>query len=256
MDWINPRYLVTEGTNNKIEGFFVGLGVIFNDLKGLILFEKILLDHYEKPENDEISSHAGSYGGVLVQTQKLFAGTINEFFIFLKKSAEVFEDQEFKEVFEKLAKSDQSLWRDIIAVANGEMLDATDFLKTLVKIRSNVAFHYDHSKKILRNAYVSRFFGETHDNKTDHAYFSIGNTIETTRFYFADAAVEESLSLAAGKRPKEDDIANAPMENYRGQVRETIDVMSAAIASLMKKYIQSRRNRPHLPAKIDGGSRL
>ena len=43
LKWINPQLLISEKNHDKIESFFLGLGVIFNDLKGLILFERMLI---------------------------------------------------------------------------------------------------------------------------------------------------------------------------------------------------------------------
>src|SRR3989338_3713523 len=149
---ITPSFLVTE--SNRVEGFFLGLGVVFNDLKGFVLFEKMLQEKYEAPSADEITSHAGNYSGVLVQIQKLAASTINEFFVFLEKNTVVFKTNEFKEISNRLSKSDKVLLDGMVSAANGNLPGAEGLLKTLVKIRSNIAFHYDHSGKILRNAYV------------------------------------------------------------------------------------------------------
>jgi HEPN domain-containing protein len=76
------------------------------------------------------------------------------------------------------------------------------------------------------------------------AYYSIGESVETTRFYFADLAVQEALYIAAGKVPKTSSIGNSLLETYQKNIVDTVLIMSAAISSLLKNYIQSRRNRP------------
>lgn len=245
LEHISPKLLITEKEYNRVESFFLGLGVVFNDLKGIILFEKMLIDYYEKPQDNEITSHAGNYGGVYIQIQKLIASTINEFFAFLRKNSDLLNTNEFKEIFKKLNKEERVLWEGMIAASRNKFSRVTDFMKTIAQIRSNVAFHYDHSGKILRSAYISYFFGKTHDGRNKHAYYSIGDSIENTRFYFSDAAVEESLYIAAGKKLKESHVGNTSLEKYRQQTRETIEVMSAVISSILKKYIKLRRNLPH-----------
>src|SRR3989338_4013317 len=239
---ITPSFLVTE--SNRVEGFFLGLGVVFNDLKGFVLFEKMLQEKYEAPSADEITSHAGNYSGVLVQIQKLAASTINEFFVFLEKNTVVFKTNEFKEISNRLSKSDKVLLDGMVSAANGNLPGAEGLLKTLVKIRSNIAFHYDHSGKILRNAYVSRFFGDAKDAKNKFAYYSLGDSIELTRFYFSDAAVEEAIHIAAGKKPKECSKGDSSLAKYYTEVREALTVVGSLIMSLLKNYIQLRRNRP------------
>jgi hypothetical protein len=160
LKWITPNLLITEGEHNKTESFFLGLAVIFNDLKGLILFEKLLADNYEKPQSEEPTCHAGNYAGTMVQIQKLIASTINEFFIFLKKSDEVFSESEFKQIFGRLSKSDKELWDGMIAAAHDKLPGVAGLLKTIVQIRSNITFHYDHSGKILRKVIAADFLAK------------------------------------------------------------------------------------------------
>lgn len=242
---IDPRKLITESRHDKTEDFFLVLGTVFNDLKGLILFEKILEDTYEKPQNDEVNSHVGNYGGTIVQIQKLIASTINEFFKFLEVSTDVFSESEFKETINRLSKTDRQLWEGMVAASCGELPAIKSLLSSVVKIRNNIAYHYCQSGKTLRNGYVSRFFGNALDDKNKYAYYSIGDSLEKTRFYFADAAVEESLHLAAGKKPGENSIGDLSLEKYKKLVMDTVLVMNTAIASLLKNYIQMRRNSPN-----------
>lgn len=249
LKWIDPNHLISRDKYNRVESFFLGLGVVFNDLKGLILFERMLIETYEKPQSGETTYHAGEYGGVIVYIQKLIASTISEFFMFLKKNNEVFNTSEFREVINRISKSDRDYWCKLVAAAHGRYPTIDNLLKTIVQIRSNVTFHYDHSGKILRNAYVSRFFGNTKDDKNKYAYYSVGNSIAETRFYFSDAAVEEALHIAAGKRPKENSIGDPSLEKFQGQVLDTIDVMSATIAAILKNYIQMKRNNPRQSAR-------
>lgn len=244
LSWIDPDKLITADSYNKTEGFFLSLGVVFNDLKGIILFEKMLMDHYERPKNGEVTSHVGNYSGTMVQIKKLIASTINEFFIFLKKNSDVFSESEFKQIFNRLSKSDRQLWEAMVSASHGRLPNVTNLLNSIVQIRNNIAYHYYQSGKALRNGYISRFFGKIKDDRNKFAYYSIGDSLEATRFYFSDAAVEESLYIAAGKRPEENIIGDVSLEKYHEQVIETIKVMNVAIASLLKNYIQSRRNRP------------
>ena len=82
---------------------------------------------------------------------------------FLKKNTDVFSEIEFKQVLERLSKSDKSLWDGIVVAAHGKLNSVNDFLNTIIQIRSNIAFHYDHSGKIFRRGYISKFFGKNKD---------------------------------------------------------------------------------------------
>lgn len=243
--YIDPKFLITKGAPTRVEGFFLGLGAVFNDLKGLLLFEKLLTENYRVPAEGEISSHAGNYQGMVVQLQKLMASMISEFFVFLNAHSKVFSDVEFKEILNRLSQFDRRFWNGIVAASRGELPNAEDLLKAIVHVRSNTAYHYDNSGKVLPRAFQSLFFGEGEGAYSKQAYYSLGDTINLTRFYFSDAAVEESLHLAAGKKIGQNSLGDNNLARYREQIRQTILAMSATILALMKNYIQSRRNKPH-----------
>ena len=246
INYIDAKWLVTEDKKeDEVENLFLTLGIIFNDLVGLIYFEKLLIETYEKPKIEEVTGHAGTYAGIIIQINKLFAGTVNEFFALLKEKNDLFNAGEFKEILGLLSKKDQRLWHSLIAAAHRDFIDVEDLLKAIVQIRHNLAFHFDNSSKILRKGYISYFFGKTKDKRNERAFYSLGDTIETTRFYFSDAAAEETIKLFAGKMPKENSIEDLSFKKYLSQIRETINVIATIISSLMKHYIQSRRNRPH-----------
>lgn len=239
---INPKLLVSGDKEDKIEDFFITLGLVFNDLKGLSLFEKLLVDNFEKPRRNETTSHAGNYGGVLAQIHRLFASVIHEFFEFLNENKEILINNEFNEILNKLPIEDKNLWKGLFAAAAGDLSKLTDFLKALLRIRNNLGFHYYDSGKNLRRGYKS-FFNRKKNSKNEFAYYSIGETVEATRFFFSDAAADETVQLVAGKEEKEEE--NNSLEQYRSQLTYTINVLNLAIASIFKKYLKLKRNIPH-----------
>ncbi len=243
LDYIDPHFLVDEDKFNKLESFFIVLGVVFNDLKGLIFFEDMVIATYKNPGFEEITAQAGNYAGMMVQINKLFAGIISEFFIFLGEYKNIFNTQEFKDILEKISKTDKNYWSEIVAVIDGKHPGSNSLRTTIFEIRNNAAFHFDHSGKFSRNGYASHFFGKNKDDKSSRAYYSIGEGIRSTRFYFSDAAVEAAIKIAAGMEPK-GDVANDPAFNrYKAQIREVIDVTARVTASLLKQYIKARRIR-------------
>ena len=70
---IEPYRLIEENKNDPIANFFLVLAVVYNDLKGIILFEKLIFDMYEPVlSTDKPSVHASEYGGIFTQTRKIF----------------------------------------------------------------------------------------------------------------------------------------------------------------------------------------
>ncbi len=239
---IYPELLVSKEKDNKIENFFITLGLVFNDLKGFLLFINLLEENYEKPDKDEPTIHTGNYGGVLVQTNRLIVSTIHEFFNFLEKNQDILSEGEFKEILNKLPKEDKNIWNGLFAAARGDLSNVTDFLKSILKIRHNIGFHYYQSGKILRDGYKS-FFNRKERGVNRFAYYSIGDAVKTTRFFFSDAAAEEVMQLVAGK--EEGGEENELSEKYKKQLEDTINVLFPVIVSIFNKYLQYKRNRPH-----------
>jgi len=52
---IEPSRLIREDTNDLLARFFLVLAVIYNDIKGLTLFEKLVVGTYRKVEPKEVS---------------------------------------------------------------------------------------------------------------------------------------------------------------------------------------------------------
>ncbi len=240
LKYISPARLIKKGENDKLADFFLVLGSIFNDLKGFILFEKLVTENYQKPEPKEITAHAGEYGGVLIQIHKMIASTIHEFFRFLNENEDILKSKDFKELLTRLSTHYRERWDEIIAVAFNKIPEASAFTETLVKIRNNVGFHYYQSGKNLRKGFINKFFNKekSSDNKNESAYYTIGENMGSTRFFYCDASVEEFLFITTGND------SLSPKTKYMGQVRAIIDDMNFAIASILKEYIRMRRNSP------------
>ena len=202
---IEPYRLIKE-EDDSVARFFLVLAVVFNDLKGLTLFDKLINNTYRKERLEEVSVQVGELGGISTQINKLFISNIREFFDFLKENKEVLLTTEFKEVLLKTNKDIQNRWKDITDVAFGGLPDSSDFTKYLILIRNNVAFHYNQSGKELKKSFCDYFYKKEKFSRNDLAYYSIGETMEGTRFFYADAAVQEYMGLTKNDKSGSFDI--------------------------------------------------
>lgn len=225
LDYINPIKLINKDDKDDFKSFFLILAMVFNDLKSLIFFQKFIEDNYRKPEFDEISIQTGEWGGIMTYTNKLIISTLNEFLIFLKNSKNVTTNPKFSLLLKNLSKSEINNW---IKMVDPEK-DKTSVIARIARIRSNIAFHYDHSVDELRRGYIRSFFGEG-KNVLQHnkAYFSLGRDMRTTRFFYADAAAEEYMKSLIN-------------ESDMKFVRNTIDAMNLTLQSLLSAYLKSIR---------------
>lgn len=232
---IEPYRLIKKDKNDSVANFFLVLAVVYNDLKGIVLFEKLILDIYEQPLPTDISSHAGEHGGIFTQTRKIFISCLREFFTFLEENKEVLSSTEFKDILNKTNKDIQNRWNNIIDIAfNNESKNTSDFNKYLIQVRNNVTFHYNQSGKELRKAFCNFFYKREKIEHNKLAYYSIGENMETTRFFYADAVVQEYLRSTTNDNVKGFD------PKYKTELSAIINDMNLTILRLLKAYLKSR----------------
>lgn len=233
---IEPYRLIKKERNDPIDNFFLVLAVVYNDFKGIILFEKLVFDTYEPISSlDDISVHMGEYGGMFTQTRKIFISSLWEFFEFLKTNKDILLTTEFKEILNKTNKNIENKWSNIVSIAlNNKSKNTSDFTKYLIQVRNNVSFHYYQSGKELRKAFCSFFYAKEKIEQNKLAYYMIGDNMETTRFFYADASVQEYLRSTTNENAKGFDI------KYKTEISAIINDMNWTILRLLKSYLKNR----------------
>ena len=241
---INPKRLSNEDTMD-LDNFFLVLALIFNDLKGLISLNRAFGKYYEPSTENEVSVHAGNYVGQLLHLHRLLVGCIHEFLNFLEENQNVFNAYEFQLVLKKVPNVPRTRWLEIVNIALGSNTspNATKFAKILLKVRNNSAYHYAKSTKTLRRGFTSFFFEDQQTTASDFAYYSLGDSMGTTRFYYADAALRNYLFSEAKDELSDTHDALSDFNSHVEDVKEMIDSMNMAIHQLMKQYIKSRPHR-------------
>lgn len=234
---LEPYRIIKENDNDELANFFLVLAVIYNDLKGITLFEKLIIDNYEQVlPTDEPSVHVGNFGGIFVQTRKIFISCLREFFEFLKENKKVLSEAEFKDILSKTNKDIEKRWNHLVDIAlNNKSEDNFDFTEYLIKVRNNVASHYYQSGKELRKSFCNYFYRKKKINRNELAYYSAGENMEETRFFYADATVEEYLRSATG------DIDGGFDIKYATEIGAIIGDINWTILKLLRAYL---RNRP------------
>lgn len=222
---ISPRLLIDEKNKKEIQSFFLILGLIFNDLKGLVFFQKLIEDNYRKPREDEVSVHAGEYSGLIAQADKLLIATVGEFFKFIEKNKSVINSLPFLLLIKNLDSNIRNKWNDLIILDQGSTI-----LSKIARVRSNVAFHYDNSMEELRRGFIDSFFSERKDLAQHvRAYYAFGDDMERTRLYYSDAATQDYVNSLIG------------IED-RAKITESIKDMNNTIQSLLKAYMESLKH--------------
>ncbi|MFA7216840.1 MAG: hypothetical protein WC095_02575 [Candidatus Paceibacterota bacterium] len=220
---ISPRHVVDENKKDDLQTFFLILGLIFNDLKGLIFFQKTIEDNYRKPNIDETSVHAGEYNGLIAQADKLLIATVGEFFKFIEKNKFVLNSMPFKLLLKKNNNQDyKNKWNDLVRLDDGSSI-----LSKISRVRSNVAFHYDNSMEELRRGFINSFYLKEKDLvQHKRAFYSLGNDMENTRIYYSDAATQSYINSLIGIDDRE-------------KIMGAIKNMNYTIQWLLKIYLDS-----------------
>lgn len=233
LESIPPSKIIDKSNINDIDNLFLSLGLIFNDLKGIILFNDILKKEYIKPKDNEISAHGGEYAGIQLQILKLSVALVDEFFLELEKNKEIIKSLRFQLIKNGLNKELKNKWNNIMNIVLNPGKDPNNYLSKIARIRNNIAYHYDHSGTQLRNSFIKRFFDKPKDKSNEKAYYSMGGTIETTRYFYCDAVIHEYIN----------EHLKIESFDYIDKTNKITRDMSMLIVNLMKNYYKYKLNK-------------
>ena len=240
---ISPRNLISEPPS-EVDEFFLVLALIYNDLKSIIFSGYIREDIYRATEKEEISVHAGEVYGLILFQAKITASTINEFLLFLAKNKSVLNNPLFQRVILRMRKDQLERWHELQNLAlDGETPNKSSYVYTLARIRNNIGFHYDHSRKELKRGFAEFFGKEEANDRNTRAYYTLDSeygTMECTRFYYADAAAVQYITLRAREVDDEGDSLNE-FNDYARKMEDTTKAMSGTIAALMDAYLSIKK---------------
>ncbi len=233
LDGIAPSKLVNKSKIDDLDRFFLVLSLIYNDLKGLIIFDTTLRETYEWPLGTEPSVHAGEFAGLRLHIERLLIGLVSEFFIFLKKNEAIIGTYPFQMILNKLSKDDVKYWKSFQSAVS-ESSEKDSFFSKLARIRGNIVFHYDHSGDELVSGFIDKFYNQEKTSANKKAFFSSGDNMESTRFFYCDASVESYLMEHLKVKPTE-------RENYQKELQDQIANMNLVIGKLIRKYLENKK---------------
>lgn len=188
---IDPERIVSRDKATPFEKFMLALALFYNDWKGLAWFrEAVLLP--QKPRENVVSTYNGQWTGLSIQIARLQLGMLHELMSLLHGERKLLGEREVTNLIATLPKGSRDAWKTIVAIALEQPGGNSALRKALLRIRNALAFHYD-QPKCLERAF-QRFFFESAKAGSDRAYYSRGETMEGTRFYYADAAANLAIT--------------------------------------------------------------
>jgi len=203
----------------------LALAAVFNDLKDIGYGIEILSG--QRPAGDSnVSRLWGNYCGVEMHLYRNLFGTLHEAFKIIQKNRIVLDDEYYSEIVRVMSRPGRSHWATFIEVALGaEPSDA--FGRCLHRARNKVAYHYD--PKAILQGYRSHFKGGARQGS--RAFISRGNNMRSTRFYFADAALQGYMENVAHV---------GEVDELLRDTFEAFDHLNQAISEFVELFVQKR----------------
>ncbi len=201
---LKPEGLISDSpstSGQELDLFFLSLAMVFNDLKGLVYFDKWRERYYRKPQPTEYSEHAGEFAGLKIQTLKYTIGLLHESLLLISENRKIIDSTIFQRYYQQLNSNDQKIWSLLIDICDDKEtkeyneVDIEKIRHLLLMIRNNVAFHFFQSGKPLAQGFRRHFFEQDLGDLTKFATYSSTSTgFYETRYYYADAAVSGFLA--------------------------------------------------------------
>lgn len=193
---VTPTQIV-RGEDDKLGRLVIRLAVIFNDLKGMVMFYEYL-KAYPHPSSGEISPYAGQWAGLSTQINRFVCGILNEALKVISDENAVLRSAEFLKLVSKLAEAERTVWNEIIAEANNSPEAKNQTTRAmLARLRNKTAFHYD-GLALLKG--FQQFFAKPTSSYNELGYYSAGEDMDGTRYFFADSATQTDYQSAGEER--------------------------------------------------------
>jgi hypothetical protein len=187
-----PNDIVPAKGNDNLRSFMLALAVVFNDLKGLMMFRQVLAPL--KAPDSEVSSAAGEWRGLEIQLDRYTIALVHELLLLVGHFAAEAQGPDISLWLSKAPPSVRKRWRNIVNVSVGGKGDGdAAFTKILLQVRNNLSSHY-YQPKALVAGFRKHFFESSASAVNAFAYASLGKNMERTRFYYADAALQAGIA--------------------------------------------------------------
>jgi hypothetical protein len=211
--------------HDEVDAFILALALAFNDLKGIMWMFQQLTD--APPESrDKPNPYLGQWVGMRLQCSRFAISILNEVLRAISFAANdgVLGSPRFLAVLERLTPSARDAWEELAKLAQTAKSD-DPVCALVVRVRNDLGYHYYQPKNLLRG-YQAHFFGAEKTPLNQSAFASLGDTMEGTRFYFADASAQASQALL--------DPEEKLLEQVNRYLRETNAVLRAVVMSFLR----------------------
>ena len=208
----------------------LAFALIWNDNKNLSL----LIDHmqsvtpsdvqFDNPKDMPREPLRGEIAGVKMFVEKQFIALMHELFKVIKESKEIINSTDFESVKSQIPPPYRAKWNEIYEAATTKAPNKSSLGKILPMTRHKIAYHYDVGEII--KGYRKKFM-----DTDELPLISRGNTMGSTRYYFADGAAQEYYRSF---------IKNFSEEDYYKSFNGLRTALNAGLKGVIEAFIQKR----------------
>ena len=203
----------------------LSLVLIYNDCKNAMYAASLLRD--AKPKGQFQSNGLwATWSGIDLHLMRFFVSHVHELFELIRNNRDLLDHPFFVKVNKQVHGTSREAWKALVSVAD----DATpkdELGKLLLLVRNKVVFHYD--PKGIYRGFKQQFLDPGCPQQ--RAYVSRGLSMNETRFYFADAAVQGYFQETKGSMESAD---------LSSKIIKIIESLNFAIIGIVDRFIQLR----------------
>jgi hypothetical protein len=196
----------------------LSFALVYNDIRDIILGHVLLRDT-DLPERERPSPSLGQFNGLGLHLIRLQAATVHELLQLIAEESSAVAHPSFRDVLRLLTPAGREAWTSLEEVASGRWQD-TPLSRVLFFLRNKIGYHYD--TKELARGYKTAF------GKGEPPYLSRGSAMQSTRFYFADAAAEAYM-LDKAKDPE--------VRNFLKSSHLFLDQINQALHEIVTRFV-------------------
>lgn len=216
----------------ELDGFILALALAYNDLKTLewLHYQLVLA----RPKDERVSPYDGQRQGMEIHVTRMKLALAHELLVAIDKAdrKRILNHKDVLFCVAQLGPTVSGDWASL--VTSGTASEQKDpFRAWLVKVRNNAVSHY-YNPKALIQGYRQHFFDDEKSPYNQFAFASLGDRLERSRFFFADAAV------GAYYRQVLD-----PDGTQMAEASDQIKRVNAVLRGLVSKYLELRHIQIH-----------
>lgn len=198
LQYFTPKaFHIDDKGAQEVCNFVLMLALINNDFKDL-LWAYNQMEGCRRNDSLPLTAYNGQYAGIKGHLTRLTHSLFFELAKLIQENPQALNHTLFIETIKKVHKKNKEHWDQLVSYATSNKDQSLKELRDMsCLIRNNIAFHY-YQPKFLAGGY-QEFFSQNSNPANQNAFISRGNSLQSTRFYFADAAVEGCFEKYIGK---------------------------------------------------------